>query len=139
MNPIELAARRRRLGLSREELGRCIGLVTPMPPIDRDTVAGWEEGSRMSDDMRLALPGILDLIEERTDLMCDRIRGLVEHSSAVRDDPTVTVTGYTDDETFWHDWPDLQGWPHILWNIAATVAIDEARDDYGIEAWLETR
>lgn len=47
---------------------------------------------------------------------------MITHSSAVRDSPTVEVKGYSTDTGFWAAWPDMTGWPHVLWNIAATVA-----------------
>ncbi|KFI93222.1 DNA-binding helix-turn-helix protein [Bifidobacterium saguini DSM 23967] len=142
MTPLELAARRKRIGLSQEELGRCLSLVSPMPdgssrpPVRQSTIASWEGSRGIPASIDLALPGMLDLIEEQSDVMCDRIQELIEHSSAVRNDSHVTVKGYAADGDFWRDWPDMTGWPHVLWNIAATVAIDEMMDDYGITATL---
>lgn len=138
LTPLELQARRKRLGLSQEELGRCISLASPMPdgsprpPVRQATIAGWEGARGIPDWADMALPGILDVIDEKTDEMCERIENLIEHTSAVRDDPMVMVRGYATDREFWADWPDLAGWPHVLWNIAATVAMDEMRDEHGI-------
>lgn len=138
MNGVELTARRKRLGLSQEELGRCLALVSPMPdgsprqPVKQSTIAGWEGARGIPENVDPTLHDSLDAIEEMGDRMCDRIRGIVEHSSAVRDNPAVTVRAYATDADLWRDWPDLAGWPHTLWNIAATVAMDELEDECGI-------
>lgn len=145
MNGVELTARRKRLGLSQEELGRCLALVSPMPdgsprqPVKQSTIAGWEGSRGIPESVELTLRDSLDGIEEMGDRMCDRIRGIVEHSSAVRSDPVVTVRAYASDADLWRDWPDLAGWPHTLWNIACTVAIDELEDEYGIVGIMDER
>ncbi|NEG56111.1 helix-turn-helix domain-containing protein [Bifidobacterium platyrrhinorum] len=143
MTPLEFMTRRKRLGLSQEELGRCLALVSSQPdgspraPIKQATIASWE-GARglpewADDDTVLAL---FDAIDVKADEMCERIEGIIEHSSAVRDDPFVRVNGYATDGEFWTDWPDMTGWPHALWNLAATVAMDEMREEYGIVCTL---
>ena len=145
MTPIELTSRRKRLGLSQEELGRCLALVSPMPdgsprpPVKQSTIAGWEGSRGIPESVDLTLRDSLDAIEEMSDRMCDRIRWIVEHSSAVRSDPVVTVRAYSSDADLWRDWPDLAGWPHTLWNIACTVAIDELEDEYGIIGIMDER
>lgn len=138
MTPIELSSRRKRLGLSQEEFGRCVSLVSPMadgtprPPVKQSTIASWEGNRGIPHTIEPALDEILEQIEDMSDRMCDRIRGIIEHSSAVRNSPVVTVKAYTSDFDMWADWPDLTGWPHVLWNVAATVAMDEAAEEHGI-------
>lgn len=142
MESIELIARRKRLGLSQEELGRCIALVSPMPdgsprpPIKQATIASWEGSRGIPLNIDMSIQNMLDMIDERTDVMCDRVKELIVHSSGVRDTPFVEVRAYATDGALWKDWPDMSGWPCVLWNISATVAIDEARDEYGIDARL---
>lgn len=142
MTPIELVARRKRLGLSQEELGRCLALVSPLPDggerpaVKQSTIAGWEGTRGIPANVDVSLMNMLDMIDGQADVMCDRIKEMITHSSAVRDSSTVEVKGYSTDTGFWAAWPDMAGWPHVLWNIAATVAIDEARDEYGIEGEL---
>ena len=142
MTPIELVARRKRLGLSQEELGRCLALVSSLPDggerpaVKQATIAGWEGTRGIPANVDMSLMNMLDMIDEQTDVMCDRIKEMITHSSAVRDSPTMEVKGYSTDTGVWAAWPDMTGWPHVLWNIAATVAIDEARDEYGIEGEL---
>lgn len=143
MTPLELETRRKRLGLSQEELGRCLALVSPMPdgsprpPVKQPTIASWEGVRGIPANIDMLLPDMFDAIEAMTDVMCDRIEELIRHSSAVRDDPVATVRGYATDRDFWEAWPDMTGWPHVLWNIAATVAMDEMREEYGIESGLQ--
>ncbi|PST47645.1 hypothetical protein COO72_11970 [Bifidobacterium callitrichos] len=138
MTPLELIARRKRMGLSQEELGRCLGLVSPMPdgsprpPVKQATIAGWEGARGIPDWADEQLPELLYRIDEQADVMCDRIGEIIEHSSGVRNSPTVTIRGYSTDAGFWRDWPDMTGWPHIMWNMAATVAMDEMHEEYGI-------
>ena len=138
MTPIELVARRKRLGLSQEELGRCLALVSPMPdgsdrpPVKQSTIARWEGKRGIPQNVEITLKDSLDSIEKVSDFMCDRIKGIAEHSSAVHNSPTVNVRVYKHDSDFWEVWPDLKGWPHILWNIAATVALDDLKEEYGI-------
>lgn len=145
MTPIELTSRRKRLGLSQEELGRCLALVSPMPdgsprqPVKQSTIAGWEGPRGIPANVEPTLRDSLDAIEEMGDRMCDRIRELVEHTSGVTDSPTVTVRAYATDSELWADWPDLKGWPRTLWNIACTVAIDELEDEYGIVGIMDER
>ena len=138
MTPIELTSRRKRLGLSQEELGRCLALVSPMPdgsprqPVKQSTIAGWEGARGIPANVEPTLRDSLDAIEDMGDRMCDRIREIIDHTSAVTDSPAITVKAYATDSELWADWPDLKGWPHALWNIACTVAIDEAEDEYGV-------
>lgn len=138
MTPIELTSRRKRLGLSQEELGRCLALVSPMPdgsprqPVKQSTIAGWEGSRGIPESVDLTLRGSLDAIEEMSDRMCDRIKSITESRSGMLDSPTVKVDAYETDESMWRDWPDTKGWPHVLWNIAATVAMDELEDESGI-------
>lgn len=84
----------------------------------------------------MSIMDMLDMIDEQADVMCDRIKELIAHSSAVCNSTVVQVRGYSTDAEFWVDWPDMAGWPCALWNIAATVAIDEAREVFGIDAKL---
>lgn len=136
MSPIELMARRKRLGLSQEELGRCLALVTPMPdgserpPIKQSTIARWEGKRGIPLTVEFTLKDSLDAIEEASDFMCDRIKSIAE-LRRVYNSPTISIRAYEHDSDFWADWPDLKGWPHILWNIAATIALDEIEEDYG--------
>lgn len=107
------------------------GRVIP-PFVRQSTIAGWEGARGLPDWADRSLPGILDAIDDAMGTMRDRVAELIEHSSAVRGAPMVAVRGYTTDAEFWHDWPDFGGWPHTLWNIAATIVMDERREEHGI-------
>lgn len=140
MTPMELQARRKRMGLSQGEFGQALAMVSPMPdgsprpPVKQPTIASWEGARGIPDWAETSLRTMCDAIEDMSDRMCDTVKTITEHSANVRDTPDVTIPAYDSDAAFWKDWPMFVGWPHALWNIAATLAMDELEDENGINA-----
>lgn len=138
MTPIELTARRKRMGLSQTEFGQALAMVSPMPdgsprpPVKQSTIASWEGARGIPEYIALTLPTMCDAIEAMGNQICDLIKGIAEHSANVRNTPDVTITAYGSDAALWKAWPTLKGWPHTMWNVAATVAMDELEDELGI-------
>lgn len=137
IGPIELETRRATLGLSQTDLGRCLALVGPHPdgtprrPVSQNTISRWEKHGIPTPELAAAIRSQLDLIGDFKERLSDRIRTVLEHSSAVRDSPHTTVRLYRTDQAFWDDWPRLAGWPRGVWNTAALLAAGELDDEHG--------
>lgn len=106
MDPIELVARRRALGLNQAELGQALG-------VNQIAISRWETGAaapRYPASVAMSLADLEDELAEEVEKFIE----LGEHSSAVRDTPEVTLKVSRDDP---------------LRLVAAAQAAAELRDD----------
>ena len=131
MTPIEFRTRRKALGLSQEEMGRCIALASPMadgsdrPAVKQATIARWEGDRGLPQWADQAMQGIFDKIgiagrnmeKELTDLG----RTLIAQSGPF---DVIVLPAYRSDGEFWTAAPHWEGWPVELWNIAAVRTAD---------------
>lgn len=137
MTPIEFRTRRKALGLSQEEMGRCIALVSPMadgsdrPAVKQTTIARWEGDRGLPQWADQTMQGIfgkiaivgLDMEEELTTL-AEMLIG--------QSDPfdVIVLPAYRSDGEFWAAAPHWDGWPVELWNIAAVRVADRLMDKH---------
>lgn len=106
MEPIELVARRRALGLSQVDLAAVLN-------VSQIAVSRWETGVRSPRDP-VGLAMTLGRLEDELADQVGKFVELGEHSSAVRDTPDVTLRVGRDDP---------------LGQVAAAQAAAELRDD----------
>ncbi|KAA8828683.1 hypothetical protein [Bifidobacterium tissieri] len=105
---------------------------SPRPPVKQPTIASWEGARGIPETIDLSIRTMCDAIEDMGDQMVDLIKNIAEHSANVRNTPDVTIIAYGSDAALWKAWPNLTGWPHTMWNVAATIAMDELEDELGI-------
>lgn len=106
MEPIEILARRRALGLSQVELAGVLG-------ISQNTLSQWERGARTTNQpVKLAM--VLGQLEDELADAVEKFIELGEHASAVRNTPDVTLKVSRDDP---------------LGQVAAAQAASELSDD----------
>lgn len=135
MTPIEFRTRRKAIGLSQEEMGRCIALVSPMtdgssrPPVKQTTIARWEGGRGLPRWADMEMMSIFRKLDITLQLMQDDAAELGTIAVAMHAPMSIApIPAYTDDETFWREQPQWDGWPAALWNLAALRAADTLAD-----------
>lgn len=106
MDPIELVARRRALGLTQAELGQALGM-------NQIAISRWETGANQP-RYPVSLTTALSELEDELAVEVEKFIELGEHASAVRDTPEVTLKVSRDDP---------------LRLVAAAQAAAELRDD----------
>lgn len=131
MTPIEFRTRRKALGLSQEEMGRCIALASPMadgsarPAVKQTTIARWEGDRGLPGWADQTMQGIFDKIGIVGLNMEEELTGLGQTliaQSAPLDG--IVLPAYRSDREFWTAAPHWEGWPVELWNIAAVRTAD---------------
>lgn len=145
MTPIEFRTRRKALGLSQEEMGRCIALVSPMadgsarPAVKQTTIARWEGDRGLPQWADQTMQGIfnkitiagLNMEEELTNLG----QTLIAQSGPF---DVIVLPAYRSDGEFWTAVPHWEGWPVELWNIAAVRVSDRLMDKCARTIVLDT-
>lgn len=137
MTPIEFRTRRKELGLSQEEMGRCIALVSPLPDggerpaVKQTTIARWEGERGLPYWADQIMQGIFDKIkivginmEESLTIIAE---ALIDQSDAF---DTIALPAYRSDREFWAALPGWEGWPSELWNIAAVRVADRLMGEH---------
>lgn len=127
---VELSFRRRRLGLTRRDLGVCLGLLSRgkgARAVAERKIARWEN-----------TPGPLDTMApvgaalDRLDVLEDALRARIAdglRGASPDGDGVVVVPAYEDDASFWAAVPAMEGWPCALWGVGASLALEELRRD----------
>lgn len=137
MTPIEFRTRRKALGLSQEEMGRCVALVSPMadgsdrPAVKQTTVARWEGDRGLPQWADQTMQGIFDKIAIVGLDMEEELTALAEMLIG-QSDPfdVIILPAYRSDGEFWTAAPHWEGWPVELWDIAAVRVADRLMDKH---------
>ncbi len=137
MTPIEFRTRRKVLGLSQEEMGRCVALASPMsdgsdrPAVKQTTIARWEGDRGLPQWADQTMQGIFDKItivglDMEEDLTC------IAETLIAQSGPfdAIVLPAYRSDGEFWAAAPHWDGWPVELWNIAAVRVADRLMDKH---------
>lgn len=142
MTPIEFRTRRKAFGLSQEEMGRCIALVSPMadgserPAVKQTTIARWEGGRGLPEWADMEMHAIFGKLERVLAVMCDDITQEARDAIEATDANAIGVDAYGRDVDLWGARPQWKGWPAALWNLAAMHAADKLADELSVEVEL---
>lgn len=133
MSPMELQVRRKALGLSQKEFALAMVAVDPYPdgtprkPPKQSALANWET-REVPDAVDAKISHIFELLDIVMHTMEEDITSMVE---AVLDDKDaddlpdiLSVPAYYQDEDFWAEYPQYEGYPAGMWNVAAVHVAD---------------
>lgn len=127
MSRLELEWRRRRLSLTRIELGRYLMLVSGGVldhPVSESTIKRWEQGKVPPYD-HVPLAEYYDRLDELAaaiDREAYRVCSEIEPVDGV-----AVLPGFHSDPPFWRMVPKLNGWPYTLWNRGVVAALTRLR------------
>lgn len=133
MDGWSIRARRLGMGLSRNGLAQMLG-------VSETNLTQWERGKRpIPDPVRLHME--LCELEDLHDELIDRACELIEHSSAVRDTPTVRVHVYGSNAVYWQSdvWARDRGIMSEMHMSAVAYACRIMREEHGIECEIVAR